>query len=38
MEGDFLQRYGITHAVLEKAMSEVWFELEKAEEMINLAK
>ncbi len=36
MEGDALQRFGITNAELEKAMSELWFELEKAEEMINL--
>lgn len=38
MDGSFLQQYGISNEVLEKAMSELWFELEKAEEMVNLAK
>jgi putative nucleotidyltransferase with HDIG domain len=38
MEGESLGRFGITHELLEKAMSELWFELEKAEEMINLVK
>ena len=38
MEGGSLERFGITSGELEKAMSELWFELEKAEEMVNLAK
>lgn len=38
MEGESLQRFGITLEKLELAMADLLFELEKAEEMIDLAK